>query len=66
MTEKSMMDDFYRMSIRILYDELLSKRNNIESSLNSIKSQNSRLAGDLRRMLIMYDLLLSHFGKNDA
>ncbi len=60
------MGEVYNSSINILHNELLRKRDKVEQSLAILIDQNTEFAGDHRRMIIFYNLLLSHFGDDSG
>lgn len=57
------MARFYDEGISSLHKYLSDGIHSVERSLSIIEKQNTDFAGDHRRILIIYELLLSHFEK---
>jgi hypothetical protein len=55
------MARFYDEGISSLHKYLLDGKTSVERSLSIIEEQNTDFAGDHRRILVIYQLLLSRF-----
>lgn len=55
------MARFYDEGLLSLHKYLSDGKSSVERSLSIIEEQNTDFAGDHRRILIIYELLLSHF-----